>query len=100
MTPGIARAVERLAASRLGLRQALHTPAARAGRTGPDTSVLALLLRPWATRHPLRLVAGAALAGALLAWSRAWTGRERSGRWWRLGRRVLRAAVAQAWPPR
>ena len=30
------------------------------------------LLRPWAKRHPLTLVAGAVAAGALLVWSRPW----------------------------
>lgn len=72
-----APATNRLAASRERVRLALQAqqPAAASASDGgaPAAAEAAIeALRGWWTRHPLALVALAALGGALFVWSRPW----------------------------
>ena len=76
----LATASERLALSRQRLRQVLREGAAMPDH-GNNPLIVAgtfakeaveTAVQPLAQRNPLGLVAGAALAGAVLAWSRPW----------------------------
>ena len=73
-------AVARLTSSRERLRQALHdssalparatSPLHLAGRLANDA--LKSAVSPFAQRNPLGLVLGAAICGAVVAWTRPW----------------------------
>lgn len=72
-----AATTDRLAASRERVRLALQSQqpgaAPSPGGDAPAAAAAAIeALRSWWTRHPLALVALAALGGALFVWSRPW----------------------------
>jgi hypothetical protein len=56
------------------------------------------VLRPVAQRHPLGLVAGAVLAGGLLAWTRPWRWAVRPGLVTGVCQQLVHEALVQGWP--